>query len=82
MESALASRLVSIGTLGRSQTAIFPRSSRPAGGTPHLYGASMPSTHEVARIAETVREPMLGAIRPEWWRDGGEEAGRGKSAQS
>jgi phytoene synthase len=24
---------------------------------------------EVARIAETVREPMLGAIRLEWWRE-------------
>ena len=25
--------------------------------------------HEVARVAETVREPMLGAIRLEWWRE-------------
>ena len=25
--------------------------------------------HEVARVAETVREPMLGAIKLEWWRE-------------
>src|SRR5471030_63417 len=33
--------------------------------------------HEVARIAETVREPMLGAIRLEWWRETAEQAAKG-----
>jgi phytoene synthase len=33
--------------------------------------------HEVARIAETVREPMLGAIRLEWWRETVEQAAKG-----
>src|ERR1700758_872182 len=33
--------------------------------------------HEVARVAETVREPMLGAIRLEWWRETVEGAYRG-----
>jgi phytoene synthase len=32
---------------------------------------------EVARVAETVREPMLGAIRLEWWRETAEGAARG-----
>ena len=33
--------------------------------------------HEIARVAETVREPMLGAIRLEWWRETVEGAARG-----
>ena len=33
---------------------------------------------EVARIAANVREPMLGAIRLEWWRETAEGAARGK----
>ena len=32
---------------------------------------------EVGRIAETVREPMLGAIRLEWWRETCEAASKG-----
>ncbi len=32
---------------------------------------------EVARIAETVREPMLGAIRLEWWRETAQGAAKG-----
>jgi len=32
---------------------------------------------EVARVAETVREPMLGAIRLEWWRETAEGAAKG-----
>jgi phytoene/squalene synthetase len=32
---------------------------------------------EVARVAETVREPMLGAIRLEWWRETAEGAAGG-----
>ncbi len=33
---------------------------------------------EVARVAENVREPMLGAIRLEWWRETVESAAHGK----
>ena len=33
--------------------------------------------HEIARVAESVREPMLGAIRLEWWRETVESASRG-----
>jgi phytoene synthase len=30
--------------------------------------------HELARIGETVKEPMLGDVRLEWWREAAEEA--------
>jgi phytoene synthase len=33
--------------------------------------------HEIARVAEAVREPMLGAIRLEWWREAVEGARAG-----
>jgi len=48
----------------------------PAGIRPHLF-ALYAFNHEVARIAETVRDPMLGAIRLEWWRETVEGAARG-----
>jgi len=48
----------------------------PAPVRPHLF-ALYAFNHEVARIAETVREPMLGAIRLEWWRETVEQAARG-----
>jgi len=48
----------------------------PAPLRPHLF-ALYAFNHEVARIAETVREPMLGAIRLEWWRETAEQAARG-----
>jgi phytoene synthase len=34
--------------------------------------------HELARVAETVREPMMGAIRLQWWRETIEGARAGK----
>lgn len=34
--------------------------------------------HELARVAETVREPMMGAIRLQWWRETVEAAREGK----
>lgn len=34
--------------------------------------------HELARVAETVREPMMGEIRLQWWRDALEQARAGK----
>jgi phytoene synthase len=33
--------------------------------------------HEIARVAETVREPMMGEIRLEWWRETLESARNG-----
>jgi phytoene synthase len=75
MESALASRLgqsVRAADPDRYFSALFA----PAAARPHLY-ALYAFNHEVARIAETVREPMLGAIRLEWWRETVEQAGRG-----
>ncbi len=43
---------------------------------PYLY-ALYAFNHEVARVAESVREPMLGAIRLEWWRETVEDAAKG-----
>ena len=37
--------------------------------------------HEVARVAETVREPMMHAIRLQWWREAVEGAREGKPRQ-
>jgi 15-cis-phytoene synthase len=34
--------------------------------------------HEIARVAETVRQPMMGEIRLEWWRETLESARNGK----
>ncbi|MBV9550516.1 MAG: squalene/phytoene synthase family protein [Alphaproteobacteria bacterium] len=48
----------------------------PAPLRPHLF-ALYAFNHEVARIAETVREPMLGAIRLEWWRETVAQAAHG-----
>jgi phytoene synthase len=48
----------------------------PAAARPFLF-ALYAFNHEVARVAETVREPMLGAIRLEWWRETVEGAHRG-----
>ncbi len=49
----------------------------PAGSRPLLF-ALYAFNAEVARVAETVREPMLGAIRLEWWRETAEGASKGR----
>jgi phytoene synthase len=49
----------------------------PAPLRPHLY-ALYAFNVEIARVAESVREPMLGAIRLEWWRETIEQAKAGK----
>lgn len=50
----------------------------PAAERPHLF--ALYAFHaEVARVAETVREPMLGAIRLEWWRETAEHAAKGQA---
>src|ERR1700681_4335702 len=40
----------------------------PAAVRPHLM-TLYAFNHEVARVAETVRQPMMGEIRLEWWRE-------------
>jgi phytoene synthase len=48
----------------------------PARARPYLH-ALYAFNHEVAHVAESVREPMLGAIRLEWWRETAEGAAKG-----
>src|SRR3954452_23234475 len=45
----------------------------PADKRPLLF-ALYAFNHELARIGETVREPMMGEIRLQWWREALEEA--------
>jgi len=45
----------------------------PADKRPSLY-ALYAFNHEIARIGELVREPMMGEIRLQWWREGLESA--------
>jgi phytoene synthase len=48
----------------------------PTRARPYLH-ALYAFNHEVAHVAESVREPMLGAIRLEWWRETVEGAAKG-----
>ena len=48
----------------------------PAAVRPHLM-TLYAFNHEVARVAETVRQPMMGEIRLEWWRETLESARSG-----
>ncbi len=75
MDTALANRLgasVRVADPDRYFSALFA----PAGMRPLLF-ALYAFNAEVARVAETVREPMLGAIRLEWWRETVEGAAKG-----
>ena len=75
MDAALANRLaasVRAADPDRYFSALFA----PAPLRPLLF-ALYAFNHEVARVAETVREPMLGAIRLEWWRETVEGAAKG-----
>src|ERR1700761_4459325 len=67
MDAALANRL---GAPGRAADPdrYFSTLFAPAPTRPFLL-ALYAFNHEVARVAESVREPMLGAIRLEWWRE-------------
>lgn len=75
MDPALANRLaasVRAADPDRYFATLFaPAPSRPLLLALYAFNA------EVARIAETVREPMLGAIRLEWWRETAEGAAKG-----
>jgi phytoene/squalene synthetase len=75
MDAALANRLaasVRAADPDRYFSALFA----PAPRRPFLF-ALYAFNAEVARVAETVREPMLGAIRLEWWRETSEGASKG-----
>jgi phytoene synthase len=75
MDAALANRLaasVRAADPDRYFSALFA----PAPLRPHLF-ALYAFNAEVARVAESVREPMLGAIRLEWWRETAEGAAKG-----
>ncbi len=75
MDAGLANRLaqsVRAADPDRYFSALFA----PAPQRPFLF-ALYAFNAEVARIAETVREPMLGAIRLEWWRETAQGAARG-----
>jgi len=75
MEGALANRLaasVRAADPDRYFSALFaPAAQRPLLFALYAFNA------EVARVAETVREPMLGAIKLEWWRETSEGAAKG-----
>src|SRR5581483_4912095 len=75
MDAALANRL---GALVRAADPdrYFSALFAPAAARPFLF-ALYAFNAEVARVAETVREPMLGAIRLEWWRETCEGAAKG-----
>src|ERR1044071_7438960 len=77
MDAALANRLgalVRAADPDRYFSALFaPAAAR------FLLFALYAFNAEVARIAETVREPMLGAIRLEWWRETAEGASKGSA---
>jgi phytoene synthase len=75
MDAALANRLaasVRAADPDRYFSALFA----PAEQRPFLF-ALYAFNAEVSRIAETVREPMLGAIKLEWWRETAEGASKG-----
>lgn len=75
MDAALVNRLaqsVRAADPDRYFSALFA----PAPLRPHLV-ALYAFNAEIARVAETVREPMLGAIRLEWWRETAEGASKG-----
>lgn len=50
----------------------------PPADRPHLH-ALYAFNYEIAHVAESVREPMLGAIRLEWWRETAEGAAGNKA---
>ena len=75
MDAALANRLAAA-LRGADPDRYFSALFAPAGLRPLLIALYVFNA-EVARVAETVREPMLGAIRLEWWRETAEGAARG-----
>ena len=72
MDSALANRLA-VSVRAADPDRYFSALFAPSGARPYLF-ALYAFNHEVARVAETVREPLLGAIRLEGWRETAESA--------
>ncbi len=76
MDANLANRLAhSVRTADPDR--YFATLFAPPAARPYLF-AFYAFNAEVSRIAESVREPMLGAIRLEWWRETAEGAANGK----
>jgi len=75
MDSTLAARLAQT-VRAADPDRYFASLFAPAPQRPFLH-ALYAFNHEVAHVAESVREPMLGAIRLEWWRETVEGAGAG-----
>ncbi len=75
MDAGLANRLAA-SVRGADPDRYFSALFAPAPARPLLF-ALYAFNAEVARVAETVREPMLGAIRLEWWRETAEGAAKG-----
>jgi phytoene synthase len=76
MDASLANRLAhSVRTADPDR--YFATLFAPPTARPYLF-AFYAFNAEISRIAESVREPMLGAIRLEWWRETAEGAAHGK----
>jgi phytoene synthase len=75
MDGALAARLAQT-VRATDPDRYFATLFAPAPHRPYLH-ALYAFNHEVAHVAESVREPMLGAIRLEWWRETAEGAAKG-----
>ena len=76
MDVALVNRL-SASVRAADPDRYFSTLFAPAPQRPFLF-ALYAFNAEVARVSETVREPMLGAIRLDWWRETAESASRAK----
>jgi phytoene synthase len=77
MDAALSNRLAA-SVRAADPDRYFATLFAPAPQRPFLF-ALYAFNAEVARVAETVREPMLGAIRLEWWRETSEAAAKGNA---
>ena len=75
MDAALANRLAAA-VRAADPDRYFATLFAPAAQRPHLF-AFYAFNAELARVAENVREPMLGEIRLEWWRESVEAAFKG-----
>jgi phytoene/squalene synthetase len=75
MDSALAARLAQ-SLRAADPDRYFASLFAPPADRPYLH-ALYAFNHELARVAENVREPMLGQIRLEWWRETVEGAAKG-----
>jgi len=75
MDAALANRLAAL-VRSSDPDRYFAALFAPAVQRPCLF-AFYAFNAELARVAETVREPMLGEIRLEWWRETVEGASKG-----